>query len=256
MVAQGMGVPWATTWPTHMVKFVQGTKAFAMYCHVPIPARARIIILCWQKLNNVQTSSLCPHLPTAPLLKFFSRTSFLCSVFWTLFLLPLSAFVKNAGILFTELSFVVLSSWLIRCCHSPPRAQVSFGCSKVSVGSFSINGLTSPKWATLIWVLNSLCTSLSPLCTEFFVHLSLPFVPNSNVQNVTNSDESLPILIHMHQKFKLAYQGPSNSLIVFSLWFYFCECKWIISMIIFQVLYFSWVVGLGTMKGLVTMVDG
>jgi hypothetical protein len=127
---------------------------------------------------------------------------------------------------------------------------------KFSVGSFSINGLTSPKWATLIWVLDSLCTSLSPLCTEFFVHLSLPFVPNSNVQNVTNSDESLPILIHMHQKFKLAYQGPSNSLIVFSLWFYFCECKWIISMIIFQVLYFSWVVGLGTMKGLVTMVDG
>jgi hypothetical protein len=27
-------------------------------------------------------------------------------------------------------------------------------------------------------------------------------------------------------------------------------------MIIFQVLYFSWVVGLGTMKGLVPMVDG
>jgi hypothetical protein len=40
---------------------------------------------------------------------------------------------------------------------------------KFSVGSFSINGLTSPKWETLIRVLNSLCTSLShsyqiPMC--------------------------------------------------------------------------------------------
>jgi hypothetical protein len=126
---------------------------------------------------------------------------------------------------------------------------------KFSVGSFSINGLTSPKWETLIWVLNSLCTSLSylhwilcaplsPICTKFQCAKCYQFwwIPANSY--------------HMHQKFKLAYQGPSNSLIVFSFWFYFCECKWIISMIIFQVLYFSWVVGLGTMKGLVIMVDG